>query len=501
MQLKSILNCVYNVVTGWRCKNAMSTDTSRLLRDLPRPSGSSELPPTGPNVDDWSSSSVVTTVTAFLADSWNDTDDVPEASNHSTEQPRQIDPLMQKLYLFSIPPLLLFCLATVIVNTVIVVSIRWIRRPLSPTLSFSVSLALADAYASLVVGIGLVINSLLPVGLGVTPGRNDACYALTLEAFRLGGIIVTVGHLTALAINHYIGILRPLHYASTMTPRTTIVCIALLWILPIFFFFTYFSAVEDQGFRSPLCQNYFFLTRKKFRIIFSVLFFGPLIIMGVIYIHIFIIVKRHQASRLRFQNSQQLARSVKAIKTTVLILGTYIVGWIPAVLLYCLVCADCMYSFKAADPITMFALYTTCNFLYILKTLVDPVIYAARMHEIKMAVRRMRLFCCHCCPGSVSGELRVTSELSAHRLSLYMTRNRRLSAANGADTSVCRFQSLRNNNGSVRSCGNNLIVAVPPNNNSFLHRASVNSTAWHRGRANQGKNGEEPEVQHNSTLI
>jgi hypothetical protein len=380
---------------------------------------------------------------------WNFTNNSTDGSSTNRTQ-RQIDPFMQRLYLYSIPPMLLFCLATVVVNAVVVASTRWIRRPLSPTLLFSVSLALADAYASLVVGIGLLMNSLLPVGLGIPPGPNDDCYALTLEAFRLGGIIVTVAHLTALAINHYIGILRPLHYASTMTPRTTLVCIASLWLLPILFFFTYFSAVEGQGFRSTLCHNYHFLMFKKFRIMFSILFFGPLMIMGVIYVHIFIIVRRHQASRLRFQNSQQLARSVKAIKTTVLILGTYIVGWMPAVLISCLVCADCIYPFNVASPVTMFSIHSTCNLLIILKTFVDPVIYAARMHEIKMALRRMRLWCCRCCPGSVSGM--VNSEMSQHRVSLYMSRNRRMSAAAGDATSVCRMQSLRStNNGSIRA--------------------------------------------------
>lgn len=461
------------------------------------------------DTDQWSSTPVTSTVSVILSEIWNNTTstaEIPTTINNDTTtiKKKQIDLLMQKLYLYSIPPLLLFCLATVIVNTIIVISVRWIRRPLSPTLSFSVSLAAADAYASLVVGIGLVINSLLPVGLGIPPGRNDACYALTLEAFRLGGIIVTVAHLTALAINHYIGILRPLHYASTMTPRTTLICIILLWILPILFFFGYFSLIEGQAFRSLLCKNYQFLLLKKFRIMFSILFFGPLLIMGIIYIHIFIIVRRHQASRLRFQNSQQLARSVKAIKTTVLILGTYIIGWMPAVLLYSLVCADCIYSFTAANRVTMFSLYTTCNFLYILKTFVDPIIYAARMHEIKMALKRMKMYCCRCCPDSIVGtDMRVNSELSQHRLSLYISRNNRRHSGGGIvndnNTSVCRFQSIRN--GSIRS--NNVLVTIPiANNNTFHHRPnnSINTNVWNR-RDKLELNAEDDNIQNTSTLI
>jgi len=37
---------------------------------------------------------------------------------------------------------------------------------------------------------------------------------LTLEAVRLSSVIVTVVHLLALAVNHYVGIVKPLHYAG-----------------------------------------------------------------------------------------------------------------------------------------------------------------------------------------------------------------------------------------------------------------------------------------------
>jgi hypothetical protein len=40
---------------------------------------------------------------------------------------------------------------------------------------------------------------------------------LAMEAIRLAAVIVTVFHLLALAVNHYIGIARPLHYAGNQT--------------------------------------------------------------------------------------------------------------------------------------------------------------------------------------------------------------------------------------------------------------------------------------------
>lgn len=87
------------------------------------------------------------------------------------------------LYASILPVMLFFCVLAVLVNLLIVISARWCRKPMSPTLYFSISLALADAYAAVVLAVGLVINSLLPVVFqyeGV-----PMCFKLTVEAFRL----------------------------------------------------------------------------------------------------------------------------------------------------------------------------------------------------------------------------------------------------------------------------------------------------------------------------
>jgi hypothetical protein len=72
-------------------------------------------------------------------------------------------------------------------------------------------------------------------------------------------------------------------------------------------------------------------------VLFSSLFFGPFALMVCIYVHIFYIVKRHQATRLRFRragssirgrpsemlrnNTKEMAQNVKAVQTTLYILG------------------------------------------------------------------------------------------------------------------------------------------------------------------------------------
>jgi hypothetical protein len=145
----------------------------------------------------------------------------------------------------------------------------------------------------------------------------------------------------------------------------------------------------------------------KFRAVFSALFFAPLLLMSIIYMHIFAIVRRHQGNRLQFSqhnqgsrhhstnanssssgsSNQQMTRNVKAIYTTLFILGSYIIGWMPAVLSYLLFCEDCLFHFRTFNKFIMFFIYTIVNLLVIFKTLLNPIIYAARMHEIKVRLK------------------------------------------------------------------------------------------------------------------
>ncbi|EFN88898.1 Trace amine-associated receptor 4 [Harpegnathos saltator] len=381
------------------------------------------------------------------------------------------------LYLYGTPPLILFCVISIAINIKVLMSVFWIKRPLSPTLHISLSLAGADAFSSTALGIGLIMNSFIPYGLGIEL-KGVSCFLLALEAVRLGGVIITVFHLMALAINHYLGILKPLHYLSIMTYRNTTFLLVLLWVLPIFFFALYFSLIENEGFQSVGCEKNAFLYHKQFRMLFSSLFFGPFALMVCIYVHIFCIVKKHQATRLRFRRtgssfrprasealrstSRQMAKNVKAVHTTLFILGSFLIGWMPGVIMYMLVCEDCLLQFNWLSGHSTFFIYTIINCLIILKTLVNPIIYAARMHEIKAATRRMRNSFCEW----VTALTGFTTNRGINRVhSSEKTRSRHSQSRNGTCRSSHNVSVQRARNGStytctvcnVRECGNTLV--------------------------------------------
>ncbi|RWS27034.1 hypothetical protein B4U80_10220 [Leptotrombidium deliense] len=83
-----------------------------------------------------------------------------------------------------------------------------------------------------------------------------------------------------------------------------------------------------------------------------------------------------------------LQNSTKALVTTLMILGTYLLCYMPALTFLALTCVDgCPFplfriSFKHRILVSF-----VCNFLVILKAIVDPLIYTLRMKDIKTAFK------------------------------------------------------------------------------------------------------------------
>ncbi|XP_022704223.1 melanocortin receptor 3-like isoform X2 [Varroa jacobsoni] len=286
-------------------------------------------------------------------------------------------------------------LASVFINLLVLFSARYIRK-ITPTVFFSLSLVAANAYAVITCTGSMAVNSFLPVVYEWSP---NICWALLLEVFRMTGLTSSALHLLALAINHYVGILRPLHYASTITRRRLTLVIVALWVIP---FVTYALIIlnhPENDFRHLHC-NYEFMTHLPYRVTVSSLFFAPLVIMTILYIHIFITVKRNHNSFLMGQKNQvggnqlHIKRNVKAVITTLLILGTYLIGYMPAIVFYALTCDECPCPLNSLDVRTRTGFGIATNSLIFVKCLCDPIIYTVRMPEVRSGLRRMWLTGC-----------------------------------------------------------------------------------------------------------
>ena len=71
-------------------------------------------------------------------------------------------------------------------------------------------------------------------------------------------------------------------------------------------------------------------------------------------------------------------------------MGTFILGWIPAVVWYLVYCENCIFPFGSVQPNVSIAIGITVNSLIVLKSFLDPIIYTFRMNDFQVAFHRMR---------------------------------------------------------------------------------------------------------------
>ncbi|XP_054168118.1 D(2) dopamine receptor-like [Oppia nitens] len=446
-------------------------------------------------------------------------------------------------YKYFVPILIIGCVVSVVLNAVLVIVGHTKTVNKSPILVLSLNLATTDSLASIFIATGLVVNSYLPVVFEIDMGASK-CSLLIIEIFRLSSLISSAMHLLSLALVHYKGIVKPLHYRAVIfcsqhRTRSIHLMSIICWTLPALMFGIYFTSIPCQGFLSAECNLHFVLTRQ-YRMIIVISFCVPLLIMLFLYVRIFTIIKSHQQQRsvtgsvrsfnrntsvistqsressssppliigkkkpmiaslklctlctngntggttetadnaanagllngghshgghiydnitaiaiekdtpngnhrkslhlsIRsnatinstkycFRPKQQVHNNTKALTTTLLILGTYLLCWIPAVMYFALTCVNgCPFPILQVNMKLRIIFSFITNSLVILKAIVDPFIYTYRMKEMKLAVNRycfrrpvVRTSTMTSQRSGTLSTLRSASPASAHRKSI-----------------------------------------------------------------------------------
>lgn len=325
------------------------------------------------------------------------------------------------VYKIGAPIMITICFVAAILNSRCLVAMRWARGTITPTLRLSLSLAAADLYTSVLTLLSFVFNSYLRNVWNRPSTPVETCCLLAMEAFRLGGILTIVSHLMALAVNHLLGIVWPLRYPAVRTLHVRITLL-LIWLLPPTAFLLQFGplAPDNQGLLAlkHSCA-YPPMFTFKWRLTFcSIVLIIPLGLMSIIYGYILKVVHsqtevwiearssgsrrykgpttaalmtsptthQHNSNQTRTQR-REINTNMGALYTTLHIVGSFVLFYLPAVVVWLTVCKGCVYE----KFTTVEALWGNwfIQLLLISKPVVNPVIYAARMREVKEATRRM----------------------------------------------------------------------------------------------------------------
>ncbi|KAG5887521.1 hypothetical protein JTB14_022133 [Gonioctena quinquepunctata] len=320
------------------------------------------------------------------------------------------DILYENIVQLCISCLLVCCLLAMCVNCLVIFSVHWIRTPMTPNLKISLSLAIADVVSSSMTGLLLLMDKLNVM-------EDAGVFPCLIELTRLSGILITVLHLLALSFNHYIGIMKPLHYNVIVTKRKVSAVIATLWVVPVVMVIILSTAENNwkliESINHNTCTIEIFTTFAV-RLSYSTFFFCPIVLMVFCYTHILIAVRNQQnrwknlsrsgssrskgrtikptGSQRAMREHARLQGNIKAINTTLLILGSCFIGWMPALMFYILSCGDCPISGEALHTLNrdykfeVMMLRLIENILIIMKMFANPIIYTIRIKEIKVSI-------------------------------------------------------------------------------------------------------------------
>lgn len=303
------------------------------------------------------------------------------------------------VYSFAIPIMILICILAFAANLLVLISCKWVRDRLTPTLKLTFSLAAADAWTSLVIMEGLVANSYLPYVLLVPKSPRQDCVSYAMEAFRLGGMLTSVLHLLTMSLNHYAATAFPVSYRIWSSKSWITWLMILLWVTPPVGFLLVFLAFNDETFYARHC-NAQFLDKTGFRLAVFSLIFVPLGLMTIVYVKIAFLLsmlQRQVHGRTTSQQQQKsLRRKAKTIITALLIVSTFLIGWVPSIALYAVTCQSCVFPYKELIkyPRSTLSLTIAVNTLIIMKGLLNPLIYGIRIPEIQKAILSAYFCCC-----------------------------------------------------------------------------------------------------------
>ena len=181
--------------------------------------------------------------------------------------------------------------------------------------------------------INKVFNPVYKPGGGMETQRLvSKCTFLVIKALNTTGLNVTLLNLMAMALDHYVAIIKPLHYPALMTKKRVLLSIVALWIISLILGFSdFFSAIGIYPVYRTYGYNYCEVVwESTYHEEYTVLAVAPVCFVAMFYAYmkIYIKVRQHQKpGEAGKQNMRQ--RTPKALITTLLNLGTFIVTWLP----------------------------------------------------------------------------------------------------------------------------------------------------------------------------
>ncbi|KAM9302255.1 melanocyte-stimulating hormone receptor [Gastrophryne carolinensis] len=274
---------------------------------------------------------------------------------------------------------LFLCILSLLENILVIVAIAKNHNLHSPMYYFICCLAASDMLVSLSNLIETVILILLSHAL---IGHYEPVIRMMdniVDTMILCSLVTSLSFLGAIAVDRYITIFYALRYHNIVTQRRVVSAIAGIWMASTASSIT--CIVFSNNHVVIMCLIGFFIFM--------------LVLMLGLYIHMFVLARRHsqiisaqqKGIRRRFSPHQAAAKLRGAITLT-LLLGVFLLCWGPFFFHLTLIVSCPKHPFC----LEFFKYYNISYVLIIFNSIIDPIVYAFRSQELRKTLKDI-VFC------------------------------------------------------------------------------------------------------------
>ncbi|XP_064614636.1 glucose-dependent insulinotropic receptor-like [Liolophura sinensis] len=229
-------------------------------------------------------------------------------------------------------------------------------------------------------------------------GKNgddwSLCQHVIMKSLVMMGHSISLLNLVALAFDHFMAINKPLKYIQVFTNHRVSVSLLGVWIISGIFGFSdfilpvpYYSYCEGHTMVN-LCQSSYCSAYETEYLLFCLVI---LCFLAMVYFYCRVFVKIYKYQQMAGRHQRKMKRNIKGLVTTLVIVGTFLVCWLPHAIFETyfvfMILADT--SAVTGQFYTLLTVNYYLYWLWLLNSICDPVIYALRMREVKLGYYRM----------------------------------------------------------------------------------------------------------------
>ena len=265
-----------------------------------------------------------------------------------------------------------------------------------------ISLCIADICITVSVFLHVLVKEISKL-------ERQHCLEVANRGFLCFALLASLINLLVMGIDHFVAVIRPLHYHLIMSPTRANIILIAIWIISALtggFLDIIVTALQRKNDREDFCYQ---------AIMDS--FDAQLVVLSLVVLQMFVLIYLHcnifhkiKTSTYMFQlNAQSLLRdsgsthfhSRKAIITTVIIVGSFMITWVPYSIYHLtgtIVMKTCNNPESMYKYVNVFIKIN--NILWIMvqfNCIFNPLIYAVRTPAVRQGYKQLmnKLHICH----------------------------------------------------------------------------------------------------------